>query len=473
MTTQTEWTIGVVGYVLSWLAIPHVLLAGKRPAATLAWVWSILLFPYLGAIAYFAFGADRIKRRRLRRIAHRAIPEHDQSPRASSALEAAPPQIQALLRGLVNINRIPLSTADHVDLLVDASEFYPRLREAIRQARHHVHIEFFIWRDDRHGQEFVELLAAAAQRGVVVRLLLDQIGCIGVSRHFFQPLVDAGGHFSWFYTLPFGRHVRFVNLRNHRKIQIIDGAMAFVGGMNLGDEYARPRGDADYWRDAQLELRGNVVVHLQEAFATDWLFATEERIDAPEYYPDREVQGAHLCQVIAGGPDLPREPIPKSLVALLNSAQRRVWIATGYFVPDILVLAALQLCAARGVEVRLLISEKSDHPLLVKVGRSYYEELLRFGVQVFEYSVGINHAKTILVDDDWLMVGSANSDNRSMRLNFELNVLVQAPQAARELAAMLGEDFAASREITLLDFLHRPLRRRLLEAALRPFAPLL
>ncbi len=473
MTTQTEWTIGVVGYVLSWLAIPHVLLAGKRPAATLAWVWSILLFPYLGAIAYFAFGADRIKRRRLRRIAHRAIPEHDQSPRASSALEAAAPQIQALLKGLVNINRIPLSTADHVDLLVDASEFYPRLREAIRQARHHVHIEFFIWRDDRHGQEFVELLAAAAQRGVVVRLLLDQIGCIGVSRHFFQPLVDAGGHFSWFYTLPFGRHVRFVNLRNHRKIQIIDGAMAFVGGMNLGDEYARPRGDADYWRDAQLELRGNVVVHLQEAFATDWLFATEERIDAPEYYPDREVQGAHLCQVIAGGPDLPREPIPKSLVALLNSAQRRVWIATGYFVPDILVLAALQLCAARGVEVRLLISEKSDHPLLVKVGRSYYEELLRFGVQVFEYSVGINHAKTILVDDDWLMVGSANSDNRSMRLNFELNVLVQAPQAARELAAMLGEDFAASREITLLDFLHRPLRRRLLEAALRPFAPLL
>jgi cardiolipin synthase len=470
---RVEWTVAAVGYVLTLAAIPHVLLAGKRPAATLAWVWSILLFPYLGALAYFTFGADRLRRRRLRRIAHRSLPAHDQSPRASVAMEAADPAIRAMLKGLVSINRIPLSTADHVELLVDALEFYPRLSEAIREARHHVHVEFFIWRDDQHGREFVELLAAAARRGVIVRLLLDQIGCLGVSRRFFRPLVEAGGHFSWFYSLPLGRHSRFINLRNHRKLQVIDGAIAFVGGMNIGDEYARPRGDAKSWRDAQIELRGNVVTHLQEAFATDWLFATEERIDAPEYYPDQETEGRHLCQVIAGGPDLPREPIPKSLVAVLNAAQRRVWIATGYFVPDLLVLAALQLCAARGVEVRLLVSEKSDHPLLVEVGRSYYEELLRFGVRVFEYSVGINHAKSILLDDDWLMVGSANSDNRSMRLNFELNVLVQAPKAARELEAMLTEDFAASREIMLLDFLHRPLRRRLLEAALRPFAPLL
>ena len=471
--TGAKWTAAVVGYLLTWFAIPHVLLSGKRPASTLAWVWAILLFPYLGAITYFAIGADRIKRRRMRRIARRVLPAHGQSARASSELEAASPQTQALLKGLANINRIPLSTADYAELLVDAVEFYPRLKEAIAQARHHVHVEFFIWRNDECGREFVEALAAAARRGVVVRLLLDQLGCLGTGRRFFQPLIDAGGHFSWFYSLPFGRHSRFINLRNHRKLQIIDGTTAFVGGMNIGREYAYPRGDANYRRDAQVELRGNVGVHLQEAFATDWLFATGERIDAPEFYPNQEIRGAHLCQVIAGGPDLPREPIPKSLVALLNFAQRRVWIATGYFVPDILVLAALQLCAARGVEVRLLVSAKSDHPLMVEVGRSYYEELLRFGVRIFEYSRGIIHAKTILLDDGWLMVGSANSDNRSMRLNFELNVLVQAPAAARELESMLGEDFTGSREITLLDFTHRPLRRRLLEAALRPFAPLL
>ncbi len=468
-----EWTIAIVGYLLTWLAIPHVLLAGKRPASTLAWVWSILLFPYFGPLVYFALGADRIKRRRLRRAVKKGLPTHGESPRAKAGLEAAPPAAQALLRGLANINRIPHSTADHVDLLIDAAAFYPRLKAAIQGARHHIHIEFFIWRDDRQGREFVELLSAAARRGVTVRLLLDQIGCLGTSRRFFQPLIEAGGHFSWFYALPFWRHLRFVNLRNHRKLQIIDGVVAFVGGMNIGEDYARPLGDERYWHDAQLELRGGVLTHLQDAFATDWLFATEERIVASEYYPEHATEGGHLCQVIAGGPDLPREPIPKSLVALLNAAERRVWIATGYFAPDLLLLAALQLCAARGVEVRVLVSEKSDHPLLVEVGRSYYEELLRFGVRVFEYSRGINHTKAILLDDDWLMVGSANSDNRSMRLNFELNVLVGAPKAAHELERMLAEDFGASREIQLFDFLHRPLRRRLLEAALRPFAPLL
>ena len=473
MIHTLEWAAAVLGYLISLLAIPHVLLAGKRPAATLAWVWSILLFPYAGAIVYFMIGTERMKRRRLRRIPPKGLPQHGESTRAKTQIDAAPPTVRALFTGLANINRIPLSTADHADLLIDASGFYPRLREAIRTARDHIHIEFFIWRDDSQGSEFVALLAEAARRGVKVRLLLDQIGCLGVGRRFFQPIVDAGGMFSWFYSLPLLRHWRFVNMRNHRKLQIIDGELAFVGGMNIGEEYAKPRGNPEYWRDAQIELRGHVVTHLQEVFATDWLFATAERIDALEYYPSVERAGGSLCQVIAGGPDLPREPIPKSLVAVLNAAQSRVWIATGYFVPDILVLAALQLCAARGVDVRLLISEKSDHPLLVEVGRSYYEELLRFGVRVFEYSEGINHAKTTLLDDDWLMIGSANSDNRSMRLNFELNVLVQSPAVAGELEVMLREDFAVSREITLVDFSKRPLRRRLLEAALRPLAPLL
>jgi cardiolipin synthase len=472
MTHTVEWTVAAVGYVLTWLAIPHVLLARKRPAATLAWVWSILLFPYLGAAVYYAIGSDRIKRKRLKRVARKPVPEQGESPHARTGLLSAAPEDKALLTGLTNINRIPLSTADYVELLVDAAQFYPRLSESIKNAKHHVHIEFFIWRGDEQGKHFLDLLAAAARRGVEVRLLLDQVGCLEVSRSFFQPLVEAGGKFTWFYSLPFWRRIRFVNLRNHRKIQIIDGEIAFVGGMNIGSEYACPPGEANYWRDAQIELRGNVVTHLQQAFATDWLFATDERLGAPEYYRDQENEGKHLCQVIAGGPDLPREPIPKSLVAVLNAAQQRVWIATGYFAPDILVLAALQLCAARGVDVRLIVSEKSDHRFMVAIGRSYYEELLRFGVRVYEYSAGINHAKTILLDDDWLMVGSANSDNRSMRLNFELNVLVQAPAAARELEEMLSADLAVSREVTLRDFLHRPKWRRLVEAALRPLAPL-
>jgi cardiolipin synthase len=466
------WVL-IVGYLASVAALPHVLLAKKRPVATLAWVWFILLVPFFGIAAYFAFGADRMKRRRLRRAARTNFPAHGESDEAKALLAEQREPVRHLLRSLAVINQVPPATARSVRLLVDAAQFYPALEQAIRAARHHVHIEFFIWRDDEVGRRFLDLLCEAVQRGVEVRLLCDQMGGSATPRAFFDPLVAAGGQFAWFYSQPYLRHLRFVNLRNHRKLQIIDGTLAFVGGMNMGEEYAGKGSDDTRWRDAQLELRGGVVTTLQEAFATDWFFATEEEVVAPEYYRASEPGGTHLAQVIAGGPDLPREPIPKSLVALCTTAEKRLWIGTGYFCPDVLLLTALQICAARGVDVRLLVSEKSDHPYLVQIGRSYYEDLLRFGIGVFEYSSGINHAKTVLLDDEWLMVGSANSDNRSMRLNFELNVLVHAPEAARALESMMREDFAASREILLADFAERPFSRRLLEAALRPLAPLL
>lgn len=468
-----HWIILIAAYVLTWALIPHVLLAKKRPAATLAWIWSILLFPILGAAVYLLMGADRMKRRRLRRAAKAKFARHPESPAAAEKMSRQSPSAAALLRALASINQIPPSTASNVRLLIDASSFYPALLERIAKAKHHVHVEFFIWQDDAKGREFIDALVAAAKRGVEVRLLLDQIGCLGTPRRIFDPLIEAGGKFSWFYSLPFGRHSRFMNLRNHRKLQVIDGEVGFVGGMNIGCEYAGEDPDIGPWRDTQIEVRGNVVTFLQEVFATDWFFATEEQLVAAEYYPESKGGEGHLCQVIAGGPDLPREPIPKSLIALLNFASRRVWIATGYFAPDTLLLSALQICAARGVEVRVLVSEKSDHPYLVRIGRSYYEDLLHYGIRVFEYSQAINHSKAILIDDEWLMIGSANSDNRSMRLNFELNLLVHCAEQARELERNMDQDFTASREITLDQFANRPFGARLIEAALRPLAPLL
>lgn len=469
---MTTWIL-LVGYALGLATLPHVLLSKKRPMATLAWLWFVLLVPYAGTFFYFLAGADRIKRRRLRRAARQHFPTHGESDEARQLAAGQPEEVQRLLRSLSAINQVPHAAANHVRLLVDAAQFYPALERAIAEARHHLHIQFFVWHEDETSRRFRDALVAAAQRGVNVRLLLDQVGCRGTSTGFFNPLVAAGGGFAWFYSQPFFNHVRFLNLRNHRKIQIADGALAFVGGMNIGDEYAGCGPDDTRWRDVQLELRGGVVAYLQEAFATDWFFATEEEVTAPEYYRADDPAGSHLAQVIAGGPDLPREPIPKSLVALCTGARRRLWIATGYFCPDTLLLSALQICASRGVDVRLLVSKKSDHPYLVHIGRSYYEDLLRFGIRVFEYSAGINHAKAVLFDDDWLMVGSANSDNRSMRLNFELNVLVHAPVAARALEKMMREDFAVSREIVPRDFAGRPLGARLVEAALRPLAPLL
>jgi cardiolipin synthase len=243
--------------------------------------------------------------------------------------------------------------------------------------------------------------------------------------------------------------------------------------MNIGREYEGLDPLVGHWRDVQVEVRGPVVNELQDVFADDWFFATDEKIAAPAYFPAPTIPSHEIVQVVLGGPDRRNEPTSKSIVSLLNEASDRVWIATGYFVPDDIILAALELAASRGVDVRLLISEKNDHPWLVVVGRSYYGQLLAAGVRIFEYSAGINHAKVMLADEQWAMVGSANLDYRSMRLNFELNLLFHSPAQNAELARILEHDFALCVEIDQAVFSRRPFRRKFAEAALRPLSPML
>ena len=216
-----------------------------------------------------------------------------------------------------------------------------------------------------------------------------------------------------------------------------------------------------------------MVRYLQRIFAEDWFFATDARLAGNDYFPQPVSDEQHVVQIISGGPDLPREPVPKSIAALLAAARERVWLSTGYFAPDQLFLSGLQLCAARGVDVRLMVSAQSDHRYLVHVGRSYYEDLLEWGVRVYEYTEGMNHKKAMLLDRDWLMVGSANCDNRSMRLNFELNLLVHAPEQAARFEKVLEHEFAISREVDRAEFKRRPFLQKLREAALRPLAPAL
>ncbi len=463
----------LVGYLLALASIVHLLSLRKRPASTLAWAWGILLFPYLGTVLYWAIGADRLRRKRLRRRA--GFTSFRRQRRLKSAHEE--PELSdsdaALTRVCARINGIPPTRVDELKLLPDADRFYDALEHRIHAAKNHVHIQFFIWRDDVAGRRLRNALIAAARRGVKVRVLIDEIGSVLLSSGHFKELVEAGGEFSWFLTLNPRRHRYLFNLRNHRKVQIIDGIVAFVGGMNVGIEYQGLDPKVGPWRDLQAEFTGPLACTLQECFADDWYFATNQKIEAPCYYPAGEARGGCAALVLAGGPDDPSEPMQKSLIAVLNHARTRAWLTTGYFVPNGVTLAALELCAARGVDVRLLITEKTDHPALVRIGRSFYDELLAAGVRIFEFSSAINHTKAGVIDEDWLLVGSANIDNRSMRVNFELSVLVRHPGAAAEFADVLMNDFANCSEITPETFAKRSWREKAWEAAARPFAPLL
>ena len=467
-------------YLAAWGFIPHLLLLKKRPAATLAWLWAIVFIPWLGGLAYFLFGTDRLKRLRLKRrgrfsarVIRGRIPDGTTDGATKQLLATLPRRDRQFLQLLSRISQLPVASAQTVQILRNAAEFYPALARRIRAATHHIHLEFYIWRGDPTGAEFLRLLTEAAARGVIVRLLLDGVGSHGFAESLLADFTAAGGQFSWFQSLDPKRLRFFMNLRNHRKLQIIDGTVAFVGGMNMAAEYEGRDPAVGQWCDVQAEVTGSVAGELQEVFADDWYFATGEKISGAAFYPPSTGAPGELLQIVLGGPDHWNEPINKSLVSLLNESSERVWLATGYFVPDDSVLSALELAASRGVDVRLLISAKTDHPWLVTAGRSYYSQLLAAGVRILEYSAGIYHAKIALADDQWSMVGSANLDYRSMRLNFELNLLFHSRARNAELARLLTDDFALCQEIDPVKFSRRPFRRKFAEAALRPLSPLL
>ncbi len=469
----------ILAYLLTWILIPHILLKNRSPISTLCWCWAIVLFPFFGPLAYGLLGSDRMAKKHLRKREEISAPrsgmekECSAEPEAESLIARCGERDRQLIGLLGRINLAPTSQVESARLLVDTTRFYPALIEAIEEAKHHAHAQFFVFHNDAYGRKILAALTRASQRGVETRLLLDQIGCSDTKDEMFTEYQAAGGHFAWFRTISPFKNRWVVNLRNHRKIQVIDGRVGFIGGMNVGREYAGEDPKLGSWRDVQIELRGAAVAAMQQVFAEDWLYATDLKLEGERYYPEYG-EARDLVQIMSDGPDVREDPIQMSMVALLSSARKRLWVTAGYFVPNEPLLTALKMAAARGIDVRLLISEKSDHPWLVQVGRSYYEELLEFGVRIFEYSKGMNHSKVALCDDHWSMVGSANFDIRSMHLNFEANALIRSEEIARELEKVLTDDLENdSDEIDLAEFRRRPFSQRVRESLLRPLAPLL
>jgi cardiolipin synthase len=472
------WILAIL-WICSFGCVPHLLLLNKRPTATLAWLWALLLFPGIGAILYLAVGTERVRRRRRRRQKTFRRKKRLVGVRAhlekSGILNDLPPYSapRLLMETMERITGLPADPASEIKVLRNGDLFYEALRQSLAEAKKSIHVESFLWRNDQVGKEFLDLLVAAAKRGVRVRLLLDELGCLGLTQRYFRPLIEAGGEFSWCHTL-YPRHNRyFFNLRNHRKLQVIDGREAFVGGMNFGQEYLGLNPVLGSWSDLQVELRGAVVERLQQVFAEDWFFATgrEDPLDEPVEAPEKN--DLSPVQVLRTGPDEDDHPMLRINLALIGAAQKRLWISTGYFVPGGTMQAALQVAIARGVDVRLLVSEKSQHKYLVKAGRSYYEALLRQGVRIFEYRRGIEHSKYTVLDDEISVIGSSNFDDRSMRLNFELSVLVHKEATNRTLAKLFIEKTAESHEIHRASFARRPLKERLIESTMRLCSPLL
>lgn len=461
---------------LAWLLylIPlcgWIVLQKREPVATLSWVLSLSLLPYIGYLIYFLLGPQKIKRQQLRR--HQSRTGLDTYETFCPAEEGCT-ELAMLAQSTTGL---PPSTATSVQLLVDGSATYEAILDAVRQARNHIHLEYYIYNPDRCGTRLLEALIAKAREGVKVRLLLDAVGSSKVGRRFLQPLHDAGGESAWFHPTRFRPFTRpWVNLRTHRKIVVIDGGIAFTGGINITDEEdesLRP----DAYRDLHLRMEGEVVRSVQQVFVEDWVYATGQT--RKDFHGTRlwiatetGVEGGISAQTLVSGPDSAWEPIHRMHVAAIHEAKSRVWLVTPYFVPGEAARMALTSAALGGLDVRLLVPKMSDSRLVTYAARSYFDELLAAGVKVYEYGPRMMHSKALLCDDHLALIGSANFDHRSFRLNFEISMLFRDRGLAGLLAQLLEGEFAVSAPVHLQR--RRSLwRHRLPEALARLTSPLL
>jgi cardiolipin synthase len=458
-------TAGWVVYLLGlggWIVLQK-----REPAATLSWLISLAALPYIGFLIYYVLGPQRIVRHRARRQRHYA-----RLPREETGSDDESAELRTLA---LTTTGLPPSTACEVRLLVDGGHKYPALLAAIAQAREHIHLEYYIYNPDRTGGALLEALVERARAGVKVRLLVDAMGSKLANRRYFARLLEAGGELAWFHPtrlwLPWRRP--WLNLRTHRKLVVIDGKIGFLGGINITDEEdERLREDA--YRDLHLQVKGDVVHALQDVFVEDWAYATERSDFIGEVVrtmPPKQ-PGPIRAQLLISGPDSRWEAIHRMHVSAIHAASRRVWLTTPYFVPGEAAMMALTSAALGGLDVRLLVPKISDSRLVTWCVRSYYDDLLAAGVKVYEYGPRMLHSKTLLVDDGMAIIGSANFDNRSFRLNFESSLLLEDAGVATELAQLIEREFASAPRVRA----DRPrplLSARLPEALARLLAPLL
>ena len=458
-------TVFWLGYLV--LLGGWIVLQKREPVATLSWLLGLALLPYVGFLIYHVFGPQRIRRQRLRRARSRqSITRDDGDGVHEDAAELV--RLGEATTGLAR------STASDVRLLVDGAAKYQALLADVATARHHVNIEYYIYEPDRTGSALRDALVERARAGVTVRLLLDAVGSAS-SRRFFDALVEAGGEVAWFHPMRYGRVWQrpWTNLRTHRKIVVIDGRVAYTGGMNVTDEQDERVHDAAY-RDLHLRIEGDAVRVLQLVFAEDWVYATgnQDCLPAIREQTPRAAPGPIAAQVLSSGPDNGWEAIHRVHVAAIHAARSRVWLTTPYFVPGEAAMMALTSAAMAGLDVRLVVPRRSDSRLVTLAARSYFGQLLEAGVKVYEYGPRMLHAKTLLVDDALAIVGSANFDHRSFRLNFEVSVLFDDAGIAAELAALIEHDLASAPRVQK----GRPrslLGARLPEAFARLLSPLL
>ncbi|AKL97186.1 cardiolipin synthase 2 [Clostridium aceticum] len=458
-----------------------IILDNRNPSRTVAWLLLLIFLPVVGMFFYLYIGQNHRKKRTfikkrkqdykvIHSLLHHQIAFTGYGEFLKKNFTDTRGKVAPLL---LNNSEAPITVNNEATVLINGYQTFREMLKSIRDAKHHIHMEYFIIKDSDIGRRFQRALIKKAEEGLEVRVIYDAVGCWHLKENFLGPLRDAGVKLKPFLpvTLPFfGSRL---NYRNHRKILVVDGRIGFVGGLNIGDEYLGKNKKMGFWRDTHLKIEGEAVYLLQVIFLRDWFFVSKEEIEDAVYFPAQGNCGQQMIQVTSSGPDSYWESIHQAYFAAITTANKRVFITTPYLVPDESILMALKTAAIRGVDVRILLPGRPDHRTVFWASKSHFLELLEAGVKIYQYKKGFVHSKIFIVDDNFSSIGTANLDIRSLQLNFEVNAFIYDEELNKKLKKSFYQDIQQSKEVILQQYRKRPVHHRFKESIARLFSPIL
>ena len=469
-------------FLITSIAIAVIIVLEKRsPYKTAAWILVLVLVPVAGLIFYLFFGQNYRKRKmfsrkglhelgKLRSLISKQLRQvNKKGPKINERYEERGKLIALLLKNSHSL----LTTGNKVKILNNAEITFQEIFDAIRRAKNHIHLEYYIIDNDITGNRLKQLLIKKSSEGVEVRVIIDDVGSWGLKKPFLKELTDAGIEIYPFMKVRFPRLTSKLNYRNHRKIAVIDGEIGFTGGINFADRYLMGAKGIGPWRDTHLKIVGDAVASLQVIFAADWFFVSGQDLNTNKYYrPFTDEEGIPM-QISASGPDSDWESIGQALFTIITGAKKSVYITTPYLIPPLSIVAALETAALGGIDVRIIIPEKSDARISKWCSFSFVQGLLEAGVRMYFYREGFIHSKLLLADSEISSVGTTNLDFRSIETNFEVNAFIYDEKLTQKLEHYFKEDLLKSREIFLKDWVGRKWHFKLRESLAHIFSPML
>ncbi|WP_078547578.1 cardiolipin synthase [Litchfieldia alkalitelluris] len=474
------WLIPAVLVINIALMAMMIFLERRSVSSTWAWVLVLAFLPIIGFALYLIFGRNLYKYKIFKW-------DEESYKELNQIIETQKEEIEiggyryynSVVKeygdlAYLNLNHgeAPITQNNKLDVFVNGKEKFNSLLHDIENAKSHIHLLYYVFRDDELGNLICDALANKAKEGVKVRFLYDAYGSRNLSKRFKQKIISAGGDVEVFF--PTKLFSIKINYRNHRKLAIIDGDIGYIGGFNVGNEYLGLDEEYGKWRDTHLRITGDAVDFIQTRFILDWNQAAQHKLNIQDlkFKRKRHSDGVGI-QIVASGPDSKSEYIKNGYLKMILSAKHYVYIQTPYFVPDQSILDSLRIAALSGVDVRIIIPNKPDQPFVYWAGLSYIGELLQAGVKVYTYENGFVHSKTMVIDDKVATVGTANFDMRSFRLNFEVNTFLYHSQVAKQLRSYYENDLDVSKEMTIEDYQKRRLCTKIKESISRLLSPIL